>query len=94
MLAGITEVATLLHNDELLIVDEDVKLFKDEVYNYVWKEGTDEPVKAMDDSMDGLRYAIFSDAWYNDRDKFRVEEDTGNEETTRRRANNNNNRRR
>lgn len=97
VLAGITEVATLMHNDNLLIVDEDVKLFKDEVYNYVWKEGTDEPVKAMDDSMDGLRYAIFSDAWYNDRDKFRVDEDNGDNDeeiTTRRRANGNNRRRR
>lgn len=85
-----------MHNDNLLIIDENVKLFKDEVYNYVWKEGTDEPVKAMDDSMDGLRYAIFSDAWYNDRDKFRVEEDDedSNEEITRRRANGNNRRRR
>lgn len=70
VLAGITEVATLMHNNKLLIVDEDVKLFKDEVYNYTWKDGTDEPIKAMDDSCDGLRYAIFTDAYYNERHRF------------------------
>lgn len=83
VLAGITEIATLLHNDKLLIVDEDVKLFKDEVYNYVWKEGTDEPVKAMDDCMDSLRYAIFTDAYYNERHRFTGDDD--NTEDNRRR---------
>lgn len=76
VLSGITEVATLLHNDKLLIVDEDIKLFKDEVYNYVWKEGTDEPVKAMDDSCDSLRYAIFTDAYYNERHRFTGDDNT------------------
>ena len=65
VLQGISYMANLIHNKKFLIVDEDASLIKEEVYNYVWKENVDEPVKVMDDSLDGCRYGVLTDAYYN-----------------------------
>ena len=65
VMQGISYMANLIHNRKLLIVDEDTKLIKEEVYNYVWKDGVDEPIKEMDDSLDCSRYALLTDAYYN-----------------------------
>lgn len=64
VLAGISEVASLFKQDKLLVVEENVDIFKTEIYNYVWKDGKDEPVKVYDDVLDSLRYAIYSDLKY------------------------------
>ena len=45
-------------------VEDNVDIFKVEIYNYVWKDGKDEPVKQYDDVLDSLRYAIYSDLKY------------------------------
>ena len=58
---GISTIATLFKTNKLLVLENNVKLFKDEIYNYVWKNGKDEPVKVNDDVLDSLRYAIYSD---------------------------------
>ena len=64
VLAGISEVASLFKLNKLKIVKGNVNIFKNEIYNYVWKEGRDEPVKQFDDVLDSLRYAIYSDLKY------------------------------
>lgn len=64
VLAGISEVASLFKQDKLLVVKDNVNLFKIEIYNYVWKDGKDEPVKVYDDVLDSVRYAIYSDLIY------------------------------
>lgn len=61
VLAGISEVASLFKQDRLFVVEDEVDLFKNEIYNYVWKTGKDEPVKTNDDVLDALRYAIYSE---------------------------------
>ena len=61
VLEGIATVATLFKTNKLFIVEKEVKQFKTEIYNYVWKAGKDEPVKTNDDVLDSLRYAIYSD---------------------------------
>ena len=61
VLEGISTVATLFKTNKLLVVEKEVKQFKNEIYNYVWKDGKDEPVKTNDDVLDSLRYAIYSD---------------------------------
>ena len=60
VLEGITEVATLFKKKKFFI-NREVKRFREEIYNYVWKPNADEPVKIMDDVMDGIRYAIHSE---------------------------------
>ncbi len=64
VLAGIAAVATLFKQQRLFVVRPNVSLFSEEIYTYVWKENADEPVKQNDDSMDALRYAIYSDQLY------------------------------
>lgn len=64
VLAGISEVASLFKQDKLLVVEDNVNIFKTEIYNYVWKDGKDEPVKVYDNVLDSLRYAIYSDLKY------------------------------
>ncbi|RAV23824.1 PBSX family phage terminase large subunit, partial [Staphylococcus warneri] len=60
VLSGIEVVARGFKLNELFIIKDKVKLFKDEIYNYVWDEKKDEPVKANDDCLDALRYAIYT----------------------------------
>lgn len=64
VLAGIGEIASLFKTRKLKVVEDNVKVFKDEIYNYVWKDGKDEPIKQHDDVLDSLRYAIYSDIKY------------------------------
>lgn len=64
VVAGISEVASLFKQRKLKVVEDNVDIFKTEIYNYVWKEGKDEPVKQYDDVLDSLRYAIYSDLKY------------------------------
>ena len=64
VLAGIGEIASLFKTRQLKVVEDNVNVFKDEIYNYVWKDGKDEPVKQYDDVLDSLRYAIYSDLKY------------------------------
>ena len=61
VLEGISTVATLLKTNKLLILEDNVNIFKNEIYNYVWSKGKDEPIKQNDDVLDSLRYAIYSD---------------------------------
>lgn len=71
VLAGIGEIASLLKTRRLKVIEENVNMFKTEIYNYVWKEGKDEPVKQYDDVLDSLRYAIFSDLAYSRKRKYK-----------------------
>lgn len=61
VLEGISTVATLFKTNKLLILEDNVNIFKSEIYNYVWAKGKDEPIKSSDDVLDSLRYAIYSD---------------------------------
>ena len=61
VLEGISTVATLFKTNKLLILEDNVNIFKTEIYNYVWAKGKDEPIKSSDDVLDSLRYAIYSD---------------------------------
>ena len=61
VLEGISTVATLFKTNRLLILEDNVNIFKTEIYNYVWAKGKDEPIKSSDDVLDSLRYAIYSD---------------------------------
>lgn len=78
VLPGIAEVATRFKERRLLVVREHVTNFKEEICTYCWKSGTDEPVKTNDDTMDALRYAVYTDkkrnenaAYLNDADYLR-----------------------
>lgn len=60
VMEGIAEVSTLITNNKFFVVD-DVKRFKQEIYNYVWaKSNKDEPIKLYDDVLDAIRYGIFT----------------------------------
>ena len=61
VIAGIGEVATMLKQNKLFIVRENVDLFDKEIDTYCWKDGADEPVKQNDDVMDAMRYGIYSE---------------------------------
>ena len=61
VLEGISTVATLFKTNKLLILEDNVNIFKTEIYNYVWAKGKDEPIKSSDDVLDSLRYAIYTD---------------------------------
>lgn len=60
VLSGIEEVARLIKLDRFFVVSDKVKVFKKEIYNYVWDEKTGNPVKENDDVMDSMRYAVYS----------------------------------
>ena len=62
VLEGISMIAKLFKTDKLFILENNVTRFKDEIYNYVWQKGKDEPVKQFDDVLDSLRYAIYSES--------------------------------
>ena len=61
VLEGISTIATLFKSNKLLILEDNVSIFKTEIYNYVWAKGKDEPIKQHDDVLDSLRYAIYTD---------------------------------
>lgn len=60
VLSGIEEVARLIKLGRFFVLSDKVKVFKKEIYNYVWDEKTGNPVKENDDVMDSMRYAIYS----------------------------------
>ena len=60
VLSGIEEVARLIKLGRFFVISDKVKVFKKEIYNYVWDEKTGNPVKENDDVMDSMRYAIYS----------------------------------
>ena len=76
VLEGISTVATLFKTNKLLILEDNVNIFKTEIYNYVWAKGKDEPIKSSDDVLDSLRYAIYTDMKLSvskfDRSKFGI----------------------
>lgn len=61
VLAGIGEVASRYKSNKLFIIEDNVDLFKQEIYNYVWSNTKDEPVKKWDDVQDALRYGIYTE---------------------------------
>lgn len=66
-LEGISTIASLFKKNELFILEKNVNVFKKEIYNYVWANGKDEPIKKNDDVLDALRYAIYSDKKLNNK---------------------------
>ncbi len=76
VLEGISMIAKLFKTDKLFILEDNVTRFKDEIYNYVWQKGKDDPVKQFDDTLDSLRYAIYSESKRTgkmfDRNKYNV----------------------
>ena len=75
VLEGITMIASLFKTNKLFILEDNVDIFKKEIYNYVWKSGKDEPFKSSDDVLDSLRYAIYSESKVGnkfDRNRFNL----------------------
>lgn len=64
VLEGVSEICTLFKTNKLKIVEDEVEIFKTEIYNYVWQKGKDEPIKLYDDVLDSLRYAIYSHLFF------------------------------
>lgn len=62
VLSGIESVAKGFKTNKLFAVRNRLKQFHDEIYQYVWNERTGEPVKAHDDVLDALRYAIYTES--------------------------------
>ena len=66
---------SLFKTNKLFILEDNVDIFKKEIYNYVWKSGKDEPIKSSDDVLDSLRYAIYSESKVGnkfDRNRFNL----------------------
>ena len=55
VVAGISEVASLYKQRRLFIVQENAPRFAQEIYEYVWKPGADEPGKTNADGQDAVR---------------------------------------
>lgn len=60
ILSGIEEVARLIKLNRFFVLENKVKRFKEEIYNYVWDEKTGEPIKANDDVLDSIRYVVYT----------------------------------
>lgn len=61
VLSGIEVVAHLMKTNKFYVLDS-CSHFKKEIYNYVWDKSKGVPVKANDDLLDALRYAIYSES--------------------------------
>jgi len=61
VLSGIEAVATLMHNDKFHIVYNECPRFREEIYKYIWKKNSGEPLKENDDVLCAIRYGIYSD---------------------------------
>ncbi len=61
VLSGIEEVATLMTKKKFFIVYEQCPQFREEIFKYVWKKNTGEPLKENDDVLCAIRYGIHSD---------------------------------
>lgn len=73
VLAGIEHISKLFYQSKLYI-SENVKVFKKEIYNYVWNEKTGEPIKENDDVMDAMRYALYTDSIVNSEKNLTADE--------------------
>lgn len=60
VLAGIEAVATALKSNKMFVVESQTEAFMDEIYNYIWDEKSDGPVKEHDHAMDAWRYAYYT----------------------------------
>ena len=62
VIEGITYVAELLKNNRLFIMPSCKNLLT-EIFEYSWNErtGKEEPIKNKDDSLDALRYALYTE---------------------------------
>ena len=61
VLSGIEAVATLMTTKKFFIVYDECPRFREEIYKYVWKKNTGEPLKENDDVLCAIRYGIYSD---------------------------------
>ncbi len=60
VISGIEEVAKMFKIGRLFIVEDKVKRFKDEIYQYVWNGTTGEPIRLWNDVLDMIRYGIYT----------------------------------
>lgn len=61
VLSGIEAVATLMTNLKFFIVYSQCPRFREEIYKYIWKKNSGEPLKENDDVLCAIRYGIYSD---------------------------------
>lgn len=61
VLSGIEAIATLMTNEQFFIVYGQAPRFREEIYKYIWKKNTGEPLKENDDVLCAIRYGIYSD---------------------------------
>ena len=62
VLSGIESVAKRFKTKTLFVVEDQVDLFKKEIFMYAWNKKTGEPIKLWDDVLDALRYAIYTES--------------------------------
>lgn len=62
VVAGIETVSSLFKLNKLRLIRSGIDRMLFEISNYVWadKVGKEEPTKVNDDSLDALRYAIYT----------------------------------
>lgn len=61
VLSGIEAVATLMANKQFFIAYDQCPRFREEIYKYIWKKNSGEPLKENDDVLCAIRYGIYSD---------------------------------
>ena len=66
VLYGIEAIATLMTNKQFLNVYSRCPRFREEIYKYIWKKNTGEPLKENDDVLFAIRYGIYSDMTVNE----------------------------
>lgn len=66
VLSGIEAIATLMTNKQFFIVYSQCQRFREEIYKYIWKKNTGEPLKENDDVLCAIRYGIYSDMTVNE----------------------------
>lgn len=66
VLSGIEAIATLMTNKQFFIVYSQCPRFREEIYKYIWKKKTGEPLKENDDVLCAIRYGIYSDMTVNE----------------------------
>jgi PBSX family phage terminase large subunit len=62
VLSGIEVVAKGFKTNTLKVIEENVELFKKEIFMYAWNKTTGEPIKLWDDVLDALRYALYTES--------------------------------
>lgn len=66
VLSGIEAIATLMTMKQFFIVYDEAPRFRDEIYKYIWKKKSGEPLKENDDVLCAIRYGIYSDMTVHD----------------------------